>query len=94
MSAYIPCPIIANRASKTIVTVTATLMPDARWLVQIKERRTAAMTRMQIHHNPPFPNALSHFAILSWLKAMRTKGMDIAAEIVTVEVSEYELVAE
>jgi hypothetical protein len=34
---------------------------------------------------PPFPRVLSHIAIVSWLNAMSTNGMEIAAEIETDE---------
>jgi hypothetical protein len=66
-----------------MVTVIPALIPDAKWLVQISDRRAAVKTMMQIDHITPLPSALSHCAIRSWLNAMRTKGMEMAAEIET-----------
>jgi hypothetical protein len=84
-NAFIPRPITGIKDSKTTVIVTATLIPDTKWLVHISVRNTAIMMMTMIHHMPPFPRVLSHIAIVSWLNAMSTNGMEIAAEIETDE---------
>lgn len=84
--AYIPCPIPTTTANKTIVMVTATLIPDVKWLVQMTERSTAIMMMIPIHHiAAPFPSTRRMLAIRSWLKATRMKGIEMAAEMVTIE---------
>jgi hypothetical protein len=67
-----------------MVTVSATLIPDAMWLVQIRARSTPIMMMTITDHITPFLNALSHLEIVSWLNAMSTKGMEMAADIETV----------
>jgi hypothetical protein len=85
-NAYIACPIPATTANNTIVIVTATLIPDVKWLVQITERSTAITMMIPIHHiAAPFPSARRMLAIRSWLKATRMKGIEMAAEMVTFE---------
>lgn len=87
-NACIPCPIIANRVNKMMATVTATLIPDVKRLVQI----TGKSTTITINHKasaPPsvFPSALNHLVTLSRLNETSTRGMEMAAEIETGEKS-------
>lgn len=76
----------ATTISKTTATVTAAFIPGAKSLVQMTERSTIARAKEDIKNQIKEPHScrFAQSAILSWLNAMRMKGMETAPEMLTV----------
>lgn len=89
LTSPLPSQKLSRRNRVLELSLPAAFSPDANSLVQMTDNRIATTITVGVNTTDKPSKVLRKFAILSWLNATRIKGIDTAADMLTIgDVSE------